>query len=107
MTSFESYKEFIKDEGPRFALFSASWCKPCGTLKPLLETIKNNCDSFNYIVIDVDEDKEIMEQYKGDVRSVPLLCNIDKDLKVSEYLIGSNPKSRIEAFLQKNGVLVC
>ena len=101
MTSLDSYTNYIEKEGPRFAVFTAEWCGPCKSLKPLLKTISEDNEWFDYILVDVDEDKDIMKEYLGKVRAVPTFACISKDLSIDGILTGAQPMSKIVSFIEE------
>lgn len=63
-TAINSNKNVIID-------FSASWCKPCEALKPILEEIKSKREDISVFSIDIEEEIELTDQFK--IRNVPVL----------------------------------
>jgi len=51
--------------------FTATWCKPCQKIKPLLEQIGQGADptKLEVYLIDIDENDKIASEFK--IRSVP------------------------------------
>jgi thioredoxin 1 len=51
--------------------FSASWCSPCKTLKPIFEEVRNGYGSniVKFEEYDVDEASDVASKYN--IRSVP------------------------------------
>lgn len=51
--------------------FSASWCGPCRTLKPIFEDVRNGYGSniVKFEEYDVDESSDVASKYN--IRSVP------------------------------------
>ena len=78
----------------RFYYFSAKWCGPCTTFKPIIEKL----DSLGYplYIEDVDEDPVLAESYR--VKSVPTI-KIVSDGKVLETMVGvQDPELLISKF---------
>jgi thioredoxin 1 len=56
--------------------FTSSWCQPCRTLAPTMESLKGQ---INYNKLDVDEDLDMTVKYK--VRGVPTLILIENGIE--------------------------
>lgn len=52
--------------------FSASWCSPCRTLGPIMESLSGQ---INYQKIDVDNNQDLSIKYG--VRNIPTLVLVD------------------------------
>ena len=54
--------------------FTASWCKPCQTIKPYVNNKLTKTD-YTYLYLDVDENPEIYSSFraKKQVRGIPVL----------------------------------
>lgn len=52
--------------------FSASWCGPCQTFKPIVDQISNE---ISVTKIDVDSQSDMAQKYR--VRSVPTLILVE------------------------------
>ena len=63
--------------------FSASWCGPCQTLKPVFEEVKRGYSNVKFEDIDVDENFELAAQYG--VRSVPTVVIEKNGVEVSRF----------------------
>lgn len=68
----KSFSELIGSDIPVLVDFSAEWCGPCKTLKPILEEVKSRIGSKAIIIkVDVDKNAKVSEQYM--IRSVPTM----------------------------------
>ncbi len=84
----KNFDTFISPKGKRVVEFSASWCVPCQTIKPIIEEISNENPMLQLGLVDVDADYEIAVQYG--IKSVPtFLVFEDGDLVNMSSQIGS------------------
>ena len=63
--------------------FSAAWCGPCKTFKPVIEKLKKAGYPIN--IIDIDKEPVIAESYR--IMSVPTIKIVNED-KVVETMVG-------------------
>jgi thioredoxin 1 len=64
----------------KYLLFSASWCGPCQTLKPVMEQVSK---TIPVTKIDVDTDAQTVSDYG--VRSVPTVVLIKGGREVKRF----------------------
>lgn len=65
--------------------FTAEWCGPCKTVRPLMESVQSQ---IPIRFIDVDRDKSAVEKYG--VRNVPTAIMIDQNGNMLSRLVGTN-----------------
>ena len=70
--------------------FSATWCGPCQTFKPIMNEISNEGHSVQFI--DIDQQGDLAQQYN--VRSVPTVV-IEQNGSEVNRLIGATTKQVI------------
>ena len=70
--------------------FSAKWCGPCRTFKPVMEEIAN--EGYPVQFIDVDESYSLQEEYK--VTSVPTIVIEENGVVVNRF-IGAVTKQQL------------
>ncbi|HSM25026.1 MAG TPA: tetratricopeptide repeat protein [Anaerolineaceae bacterium] len=77
--------------------FWATWCRPCKTLSPLLESIAyESMGSFRLAKVDVDTNPNLALQFG--VRTVPTVKAFSGAQIVSEF-VGNQPVERIRSFI--------
>ena len=64
----------------KYLLFSASWCGPCQTLKPVMEQVNK---TIPVTKIDVDTDAQTVSDYG--VRSVPTVVLVKDGREVKRF----------------------
>ncbi len=78
----------------RIIYFSAKWCGPCKTFKPIMEGLER--EGYPIFFQDVDEDTILAESYQ--IKSVPTIKIIQND-KVVETMVGiQDPEIMIGKF---------
>ena len=65
----------------KYLLFSASWCGPCQTLKPVIEQVSK---TIPVTKIDVDTDAQTVSDYG--IRSVPTVVLVKNGREVKRFL---------------------
>ena len=72
--------------------FTASWCSPCNTLSPIMDSLQGQ---INFDKIDVDSNTDLSTQYG--VRGVPSLVLVENGKEVNR-LTGIQSKESILNF---------
>jgi len=72
--------------------FTASWCGPCRTLGPIIESLKGQ---ISYRKLDIDNEQDLAIQYK--VRSVPTLVLIENGVEKNR-MVGVHQSPEILRF---------
>ena len=67
--------------------FSATWCGPCKTFKPIVQEVVS--EGYNIEYIDIDSNQDTAVEYG--VRSVPTVVILQNGTEV-DRLVGSVPK---------------
>jgi len=70
--------------------FTATWCGPCKVFKPVMNEIKN--EGYSVQFIDVDENQALMQQLN--VRAVPTTIIEENGVEVDRFM-GSLPKNQV------------
>lgn len=72
--------------------FSASWCSPCRTLSPIMESLANQ---INYQKIDIDHNPYLVSKY--DVKSIPTVILLENEKEISRFT-GVKDRQQIISF---------
>ena len=70
--------------------FSATWCGPCRTFKPVMNEIAG--EGYSVQFIDIDQSPELAQQYN--VRSVPTVVVVENGSEVNRVM-GAVSKQQI------------
>ncbi len=63
----------------KITAYTASWCGPCKTLKPILKELQS--EGFSIDIIDIDENQ--MESAAKSIQAVPTLILYDDGVEVA------------------------
>ena len=70
--------------------FSATWCGPCKTFKPVMNEIAGEGHSVQFI--DIDQQQDLAAKYG--VRSVPTTVIEENGIEVDRF-VGAIPKQQV------------
>ena len=91
---------FFPESLPMVVDFSATWCPPCQTYKPIFEAVKAKYkDRVIFLSVDVDEYPKIANTYK--VQSIPCTVFILPGGGEMGREIGSIPQNELEAYINQ------
>ncbi|KAK1420048.1 hypothetical protein QVD17_21349 [Tagetes erecta] len=101
--TWDSHLRQSKAEGtPIVAHFTASWCIPSVAMNPFIQDLASDLCHIIFLVVDVDDFKEIANKYE--VKAMPTFLLMKEGVVVGK-VVGANPyemKKRIETTLQSN-----
>jgi len=91
----------IKEEPVSVIQFSATWCGPCKTLKPVMDKLSDEYkDRANFYITDI-EDSGINTGSSAGIRGVPTVIVYKKGVEIDRK-VGGVPESHMKEFLDKN-----
>jgi len=75
--------------------FTAEWCNPCKKVRPIVEDMKR--EGFNFQMIDVDYEKELIKQFE--IKSVPTFILFENSKELNR-ISGAKTKDELEKFIK-------
>tara|TARA_B100000886_G_scaffold83765_1_gene54644 strand:- start:810 stop:1127 length:318 start_codon:yes stop_codon:yes gene_type:complete len=97
----EDFEAKIKSEDVSVIQFSAAWCGPCKTLKPIMDKLALDYkDKAVFYYADI-EDGGINTGSAAGIRGVPTVIIYKKGIEVDRK-VGGVPESHMKEFLDKN-----
>ena len=97
----EDFENKIKEEPVSVIQFSAAWCGPCKTLKPVMDRLAVEYkDKANFYQADI-EDGGINTGSAAGIRGVPTVIIYRKGQEISRK-VGGVPESVMKAFLDES-----
>ena len=95
MTSVDSIKGLLSQHQYSLLYFTASWCRPCKSMSPIVEGVSGLMnDRFNTIKVDVDIMSIIAADYG--IRSVPTLMLVKNDKIIDQRVGGLSSQELIQ-----------
>jgi len=70
--------------------FSATWCGPCQTFKPIMTELAH--EGHHIEIIDVDEDKDATSKFN--IRSIPTVVIEENGIEIDRF-IGALSKNEV------------
>ena len=98
----ENFNKNIKESGKASIVqFSANWCAPCRTLRPIMEEISNEmAGKLNFFYMDIDSSPNTPTLFT--IRGVPTLIIFDKNGEQKNLKVGNTSKSDVKSFIEEN-----
>jgi len=97
----EDFENKIKEEPVSVIQFSAAWCGPCKTLKPVMDRLAVEYkDKANFYYADI-EDSGINTGSAAGIRGVPTVIIYRKGQEISRK-VGGVSESVMKAFLDES-----
>ena len=97
----ETWEDKVKNEETSVIQFSATWCAPCQSLKPVMSSLSDQYkDKANFYYADI-EDGGINTGSAAGIRGVPTVIVYKKGIEVDRK-VGGVPESDMKEFLDKN-----
>ena len=95
----DDFENKIKNEDVSVIQFSANWCSPCKTLKPIMDKLSEEFNA-NFYYADVEDDAINTGSAQG-IRGLPTIIIFKKGIEV-ERKVGGAPEGHMKEFLEKN-----
>ena len=97
----EDFENKIKQEDASVIQFSATWCGPCKSLKPIMDKLSEEYkEKCNMYYADIENDGINTGSVAG-IRGVPTLILYKKGIEVARK-VGGVPESHVKTWLNEN-----
>ena len=67
ITNRVEFKEYVKQHPVIIVKFTSDWCGPCKKVSPYIDKLMAKYYNINYLVVDVDEGRDIASYLKLDL----------------------------------------
>ena len=84
---------------PVLVKFSASWCKPCATIAPILKELHGEANG-EYAIFEIDADEALATVKDLKIRNVPTIILFKYGKEVAR-MTGAANKAKILAFIKQ------
>jgi len=81
----------------KILVFTAKWCVPCTTQKPIIHRVAKEYDDVCLEIHDIDESVGMRTAADYNIRSVPTFVVIDKDGIEVERTFGAQTEAQIDS----------
>ena len=94
----QNFESFLASDQPLVVEFGAEWCRPCQSLKPILNELSETYkDKAVVATCDVEENNDIAVKYT--IRNVPTILFF-KDGEIVHRQVGAIAKTALEENLK-------
>ena len=76
--------------------FTAEWCGPCKTTKPIVEEMKK--EGFEFQIIDADYEQLLVKRFQ--VKSVPTFILFENEKEINR-ITGAQTRQQLEYFINE------
>ena len=98
----EQFENKVKKEEVSIIQFSASWCGPCKSLKPIMDKLSEEYSDKNFYMAYADiEDGGINTGSAMGIRGVPTTIIFKRGVEV-DRLVGNPGEKTVREFVSKN-----
>ena len=97
----EDFSTKVEEADISVIQFSAAWCGPCKSLKPVMDKLSDEYkDKANFYYADI-EDGGINTGSAMGIRGVPTTIIFKKNIEV-DRLVGNPGEGQVRSFIEKN-----
>jgi thioredoxin 1 len=93
-------KKFSESSGSldkKLLVLSATWCAPCKTLKPKLDTLNKEFPNVEFLDVDTDVEDDITRKFQP--TTLPTVVLVDKNDREIGRIVGVVPMSNYKSLL--------